>query len=116
KSEVGDAARVSGVGGVGAFEDDRIARARCLHLDEAVLAVDLDRAEHLAVEARCAIEIADRKRDMCEAVRTNHGRANRSYYVANGMAFDLPPGDGSGAGLADDTGRNRTGAVDRPGI
>src|SRR5204862_4481768 len=75
ESEMRDAARLSGVGRVRALEDDHVARARCLHLDEAVLPVYLDRAEYLTVEPRGAIDVAHRKRNVCEAVRANHSRA-----------------------------------------
>ena len=57
------------------FEDEDVARARRLQLDEAVLPVDLDGAEDVAVELRRAIDVANRHRHVRQAEGLDHQAA-----------------------------------------
>src|SRR5262249_9491531 len=52
--------------------DDHIAGLRNLDLDEGGMAVDLHRAEHVVVEARRALEIGDRERNVREPPGSDH--------------------------------------------
>src|SRR5262245_37117267 len=73
EAEVRDSA-----GGAGAFllllEHEDVARSGRLKLDEAVALVDLDGAEHLAVELRRARDVTDRQGEMRQAIRLDHAR------------------------------------------
>src|SRR5262245_26552215 len=73
KTEVRDAARLARLLLL-LLEHEHVARSRGLQLNEAVLLVHLDGAEHLTVELRRAIHIAHRERHVRQSVGLHHRR------------------------------------------